>query len=150
MSHPPVISDMLIRRPAMEIYEHFIHPNLLTKFWLSHASGRLEAGKKILWKFKIADAEDTVTVKNLIPGKHISLTWDQGVEVEWTFESKKENETMVSIEVSGIPGNKEKQFTYALDVAQGFMIVLLELKSLLEKGSTMGAVYDKFPDLPHV
>lgn len=149
-THPTVKSEMMIRRPASEVYEHFVNPDKLARFWLSHASARLEVGKQVVWKFKIAGAEDTILVKSLEANKRILIEWDQGVEVEWTFKEKSPNETMVSIEVSKIKGSLVEQFAYAVDVSQGFMIGLLELKSLLEKGAVLNAIYDKYPDLEHV
>ena len=39
---PVVEVDMLIRRPAAEVYEAFADPDRITKFWLARSSGRLE------------------------------------------------------------------------------------------------------------
>lgn len=104
--HPPVISAMMIRRPAKDVYEHFVDPFLLTQYWLSHSSARLEVGEKILWRFKIKGAEDTIFVKALELERRILITWDQGVEVEWTFHPRREGETFVSIEVRGLRGTR--------------------------------------------
>lgn len=149
-TEPEVKVQMMIRRPANEVYEYFVEPRKLQEFWLSHASERLEVGKRILWKFKIKGAEDWIEVKVLEPSKRIAILWDKDVEVEWTFTARKPDETMVAIKVSNIKGTAEEKLAYAVDVTEGFAIVLMELKSLLQKGSTLNAIYDKFPDLEHV
>ncbi len=148
--HPEVKAEMMIRQPALDVYEYFVDPAKLSTFWLSSASARLEVGKKVLWKFKIAGAEDTVAVEALEPGKRIAIVWDKDVRVEWLFIERNKTQTMVCVSITNIPGTFDEQFSYAVDVSQGFMIVLLELKALLEKGIVLNAIYDKFPDLEHV
>ncbi|RYZ53154.1 MAG: polyketide cyclase [Proteobacteria bacterium] len=149
-SHPEVKSEIMIRRPANEIFEYFVDPKKLAEFWLSHSSARLELGKTIQWKFKIKGAEDTIHVTALEPGRLIKIEWGGGVEVSWIFKARSAKETMVSIIVSNIKGSRDEQFTYAVDVSQGFMITLLELKALLEKEVVLNAIYDKYPDSDHL
>jgi uncharacterized protein YndB with AHSA1/START domain len=38
-------TGMLIRRPAAEVFEAFVNPEITTKFWVTKSSGSLEAGK---------------------------------------------------------------------------------------------------------
>ncbi|RZA14461.1 MAG: polyketide cyclase [Proteobacteria bacterium] len=140
----------MIRRPANEIFEYFVDPKKLAEFWLSHSSARLELGKTIQWKFKINGAEDTIHVTALEPGRLIKIEWGGGVEVSWIFKARSAKETMISIIVSNIKGSRDEQFTYAVDVSQGFMITLLELKALLEKEVVLNAIYDKYPDSEHL
>lgn len=41
---PVVEVDMLIRRPVTVVWEAFVDPAQITRFWLSRSSGRLETG----------------------------------------------------------------------------------------------------------
>ena len=40
---PVVTAAMLIRRPASEVFEAFVDPDITTKFWFTKSSGRLVA-----------------------------------------------------------------------------------------------------------
>ena len=41
---PAAKTGMLIRRPAADVFEAFVNPDITTKFWFTRSSGRLEAG----------------------------------------------------------------------------------------------------------
>lgn len=148
--YPEVQASMLIRRPAHDVYEAFVDPKMLSRFWLSKASARLEAGKTVRWDFKIKGASADVQVKGLVPNRKIHIEWDEGVQVEWLFEEKAKDQTNVKITVSQIKGDWKEMMAYGVDTVQGFTIVLCELKALLEKDISLNLIYDKFPDAEHV
>ena len=44
---PVATTGMLIRRPATEVFEAFVNPEITTKFWFTKGSGPLQVGKQV-------------------------------------------------------------------------------------------------------
>lgn len=134
---------MLIRKPVSTVFSAFIEPEILTQFWLKDATHRLEVGKKIRWDFMVQGASVEVTVKELELNKRILIGWADGTSVEWIFERTTENMTIVSIENYGFAGSDHEIVANALDATEGFTIVLCDLKSFLESGTSHNLCKDK-------
>jgi uncharacterized protein YndB with AHSA1/START domain len=50
LTHAPLMeTGMLIRKPAAEVFEAFVNPDITTRFWFTKGSGRLEAGRQVQW-----------------------------------------------------------------------------------------------------
>ena len=58
-------ATMLIRRPRTEVFDAFVQPQLITKFWLKSTTGPLAAGAQVEWNFMVPGAKETVTVFEL-------------------------------------------------------------------------------------
>jgi len=134
---------MLIRRPSAIVFLAFTDPNEITKFWLAASSGALAVGKKIRWDFMVKGASAELHVKAFEKNRRILGEWDDGTTVEWNFTELDEERTVVSITNSGFGGNAEEAMAAALDATQGFTIVLCDLKTLLETGTSANLVRDK-------
>ena len=93
---PTVDVDMLIRRPAVTVYEAFADPQQITRFWLAESTGRLERGAHVAWAFKVAGARTEVDVLDAIPGELLDLAWDEGQPLRISFEDRGDS-TIVSI-----------------------------------------------------
>lgn len=139
---------MLIRRPAAEVYEAFVDPDITTKFWFTKSSGRLEAGKELRWEWEMYGVYTPVRVKALEPGKRILIEWgdDNPTIVEWTFSPQGDKATFVSIRNSGFKGDGEAVVKQAVDSATGFTLVLAGLKAYLEHGIELHLISDRFPE----
>ena len=146
MKEPVVEVKLLIRKPADQVFEAFVDPSTLTRFWLARASARLEAGKRVDWDFQIEGASATIDVKEVVAPKRIVIEWDEGERVEWSFEPRPEGRTFVTIRHSGLHGDDDAKVAKALDSTQGFTLVLCNLKSLLERGESLRLMHDHFPD----
>ncbi len=143
---PIAKTEMLIRRPVSEVFAAFTEPATLTKFWLSKASGRLEAGARVHRDFIVRGAQADVEVKVFERHESIVLSWTGGDTVEFRFTPRGPQQTFVTIENTGFSGDADEAVGKAVDSACGFTIVLCELKALLEHGMTMNYGPDKFPD----
>lgn len=143
---PEVKAEMLIRRPAEEVYEAFVDPAVTTKFWFTQSSGRLERGKHIKWEWQMYGAADTILVKELDLHRRILIQSEDGTMTEWIFEQRSPNETFVSITNSGFTGTADEIVASAIDSMGGYTMVLCALKALLEHNIILNAVFDKAPD----
>ena len=141
--NPNVDVNMLVRRPAAEVYEAFADPVQITKFWLAESSSRLERGGHVAWAFKVAGARTEVDVLDAVPGELLDLAWDDGQPLRISFEDRGSS-TLVGILVTDFPGATPA--ADAVESMSGFTLVLASLKLWLEYGVEGDLMYDKFPD----
>lgn len=143
-NQPPTARvNILIRRPVAEVFAAVTQPEYLTKFWLSSASGPLEAGKAVHWEFMVKGAEVDCFVRELTPNVRILIDWSDGTKLDWRFAPHGKSETVLEVENRGFHGDASEVVATALESTQGFSIVLCELKALLERGQALGLVRDK-------
>lgn len=145
MSAPVVKAEMLIRKPAADVFNAFVDPALTTKFWFSRSSGKLEAGKRVRWDWEMYGVGDEIDVKSMEPNARIVFEWSfpKSNLVEMTFTPHAKG-TLVSVTNSGLRG--DDVIAEALDLTGGWNIVLCAAKAWLEHGIKLNAVADKAPD----
>jgi uncharacterized protein YndB with AHSA1/START domain len=144
---PTVTAQMLIRRPVAEVFEAFIDPEITTKFWFTKSSGRLEPGKEIRWDWEMFGVGGDINVKAIEQDRRILIEWDDPpCPVEWQFESRGEQATLVRISNWGFRGSDDEVVAQAIDSKGGFTMVLAGLKAWLEHGIVLNLVPDQFPD----
>ncbi len=145
---PPVVrAQMLIRRPAHEVFNAFIDPAVTTKFWFTRSSGMLKPGAKVQWDWEMYGVSARVNVKEVVPDSRILIEWDEPpVPVEWQFEPRGKDATLVRISNSGFTGTNDEIVAKALDSMGGFTTLLADLKAYLEHGIRLNLVADHHPD----
>lgn len=141
-------AEMLIRKPAAEVFEAFINPDITTRFWFTKSSGRLEAGKQVQWDWEMYQVSSQVRVKALEPNRRILVEWD-GYDapnsIEWIFTARPDDTTFVSITNYGFSGDAAKVAEQAVEAAEAFAMVLAGLKALLEHNIRLNLIADRFP-----
>jgi uncharacterized protein YndB with AHSA1/START domain len=146
---PVAKAEMLIRKPAAQVFEAFINPDITTHFWFTKSSGRLDAGREVRWDWEMYGVSTSVLVKALEPDKRILIEWDGysgRTTVEWKFSARGDSTTYVVVTESGWTGNGDELVEYAVESTQGFTWTLAGLKAFLEHGLELGLVADKNPD----
>lgn len=143
---PVVKTQLLIRRPVREVFEAFVDPAITTKFWFTRSSGRLEQGKDVRWDWEMYGASAQVHVDALEPERRIRITWNgPGPQVEWTFQDRPDQTTLVMISNSGFLQD-EAAVAMAIDSMGGFTALLAGAKAWLEHRITLNLVADHHPD----
>jgi len=132
---------MLIRRPPGEVFAAFVNPTMLRKFWLQDASGPLAPGARVRWTFMVPGAEASVVVRRFEAPNLLAFDWPGGVRVVMRFLALETEATQVTVSIDGVAGDGQVQSV--ADVIEGFSIVLCDLKTLLETGTSAGLVRDK-------
>jgi uncharacterized protein YndB with AHSA1/START domain len=149
LTHVPISkTGMLIRKPAADVFEAFISPDITTKFWFTKSSGRLEIGKQVQWDWEMYGVSVPVTAKAIEPNKRIVIEWSgySGLTtVEWIFAPQKDGTTFVRITEAGFTGDGDELVKQVTDSTQGFTLVLAGLKALLEHNVQLNLVADRFP-----
>jgi uncharacterized protein YndB with AHSA1/START domain len=132
---------MLVRRPAAEVIDAFVNPAKITRFWLDGASAPLATGATVTWRFMVPGAHDTVTVTRFEPPRLIAFDWSDGSHVTLLFDATAPDITKVTVEMLGF--NASASVADIVNAAEGFSIVLCDLKILLESGHSANLVRDK-------
>ena len=135
-------AKMLIRRPAMEVFNAFVQPDLITKFWLKGTTGALGQGAQVEWQFMVPGATERVHVTAFDEPHRIAFAWSEGgLGVDMKFFEEQKGITVVSVEVRGF--ESEGGTDQVVNATEGFSIVLCDLKVLLESGHSASLVKDK-------
>lgn len=146
---PPVAkAQMLIRRPAVEVFEAFVDPAVTTRFWFTQSSGRLVVGSKIRWDWEMYGVSTTVDVKAIEEHKRILIEWNGPHNpslVEWRFEPRDDGHTLVRIRNWRFEGDANRTVAAALDSTGGFSFVLANAKAFLEHGLALNLIADHDP-----
>ena len=131
-------ASMLIRRPVVEVFDAFVNPATITKFWLEGTTGPLAKGAQVSWRFMVPGATETVTVTLFEENKRIAFEWSDGNRVNMVFEARGNGAAHLAVEVTGLENESAVG-----NATEGFSIVLCDLKTLLESGRSANLVRDK-------
>lgn len=135
---------MLIRKPASEVFEALVNPEITSKFWFTKGSARLEAGKTVEWEWEQFGIRGTVSVHQIEKDRFISFQWPTTVEI--TFEPKSAEATFVRVIEKGFDENDEKLIENIVGQTEGWALVLSALKAYLEHDIILKVVSDHKPD----
>ena len=149
LTQPPKShTEMLVRKPAAEVFEALVSPDLTTQFWFTKGSGRLEVGKQVRWDWEMYDVSIIVTPTIIEPHERIVVDWPgySGLtSVEWKLASQHDGTTYVRISESGFVGDADDLMNYVVDSTQGFTWMLAGLKAFLEHGVRLNLTADAHP-----
>ncbi len=147
MKPPVVTAQMLIRRPASEVFNAFVDPAVTTKFWFTKSSGKVEPGAQLLWEFEMYGVTGQVRVKEVEPDRRILIEWGEPwTTVEWVLEPRGDEATLVRVSNSGFAGSDDEIVAKAIDSMGGFTSLLAGAKAFLEHGIELNLVGDHHPD----
>jgi uncharacterized protein YndB with AHSA1/START domain len=99
-----------ISKPVHEVFEAIVDPAKMSNYFISQSTGRMEEGKKLIWKFPEFDVDCPVRVDKIEKDKYISYYWDSedGKEllVEITLTPKGNDKTLVTINEKSMVNNE--------------------------------------------
>lgn len=144
---PEANTAMLIRRPVSDVFQAFVDPAQITKFWFTDATGPLAPGARVTWTWAMYGVSSVVVVREFVENERIAFSWgdDDPSSVEWTFQELEPGQTFVEIRNFGFGGTSDEQVAAALDSTGGFALVLAGAKAWLEHGLQLNLVGDRFP-----
>jgi uncharacterized protein YndB with AHSA1/START domain len=145
---PVARAEMLIRKPADEVFEAFVDPGITTRFWFTRSSGRLCEAQRVTWEWGMFNISAEVTVLELEQDKRILMEWNASGKptiVEWQFTARGDS-TYVAVTNRGFDGDRPQQTAAAIDATEGFALVLVGAKAWLEHGLRLNLIVDRFPD----
>ncbi len=131
-------AELLIRSPVESVFDAFVNTQTIVKFWLDGTSGPLAPGATVTWSFMVPGAKETVKVTAFSAPGHLAFDWSDGIQVDMQFRQHGPGVSVVLVVASGF-----KEVAQAVGAAEGFSIVLCDLKTLLESGTSANLVRDK-------
>lgn len=136
---------VLIHKPAAEVFEAIVNPDITSKFWFQKGSGRLAPGKEVRWDFP-GNLAAQVAVRAFEPNRKVVMDWwsagARPTTVTWILEPEDENTTRLGVIHSGFAGDAASVAAQANDSTGGFSLVLTGLKAYLEQGVELNLVRD--------
>ncbi|MBK0401536.1 SRPBCC family protein [Adhaeribacter sp. BT258] len=143
---PVVETQMLIRKPAAQVFQAFTDPEITRNFWFTQGSGKLETGKTITWEWEMYGVSAEVLVKEIQLNERILIEWGEpATSVEFNFKTLSENATYVTIRNYGFHQTGPELLNEIKDATGGFTTVLDGCKAFLEHGINLNLIADKFP-----
>lgn len=141
-------ADMLIRKPASEVFEAIVNPAITSRFWFTKGSGRLEPGARVTWQWEMYGVSVDVHVLEIEPNRRVLVEWgvpgQPPTTVEWQLSPRKAG-TFVTVTNRGFTGSTDELVAKAIDSTSGFSFHLAGMKALLEHGVELGLTGDHHP-----
>jgi uncharacterized protein YndB with AHSA1/START domain len=141
-------AEMMIRKPVSEVFEAIINPEVTTKFWFTHSTGKLAEGKHVEWTWEMYNVTVPVYVKAIIPNERIIIEWgnnQQQSTVEFAFKILSEDKTYLTIKNFDFNSTGDELVSMIIDSTGGFALFIAGLKAYLEHNIQLNLVADKFP-----
>ena len=139
-------AQMMIRKPAAEVFNAFIDPAITKNFWFTKGSGKLEINKEATWEWEMYNVFATVIPKKILKDKEILFEWgNPPTTVEFIFKKLNSGFTYVTVTECGFNKTGEELSAAIKDSTGGFTTVLDGLKAFLEHGINLNLIEDKFP-----
>ena len=139
---------LLIRKPVAEVFEAFVDPDITSKFWFTHSTGRLCEAQRVRWEWRMFGVSTDVNVLELEQDERLLMEWGspgKTTTVEWTFQSGPKG-TNVVVEQRGFDGDPSQRVAAAVESTEGFTLVLAGAKAWLEHGLRLNLIVDRHPD----
>ena len=134
--------QLKVRKPVAEVFDAVAKPEKLSGYFISSASGPLEEGKTVKWKFAEAPEPFDVIVKEVKAPERIVFEWPSAsgynTRVTMSFVAVDARNTMVQIGESGWRAD-DAGVTQSYGNAGGWMHMLCCLKAFLEYGINLRA-----------
>jgi uncharacterized protein YndB with AHSA1/START domain len=142
-------AQMLIRKPAAEVFEAIVNPAITSKFWFTKGSGRLEKSKRVQWSWEMYGFTADVQVTEVEPNQRVVVEWSPpggpATTVEWRLTARSDKTTFVEIRNFGFQGTPDEIAAKALDSTGGFAFHLAGMKAWLEHGIELHLTGDHHP-----
>jgi len=93
-------TDIQVLKTPDVVFESIVDPSIMSNYFISKGSARMEEGKIIQWKFPEFDIEFPIRVGKVLKNKYISYYWEvDQIEllVEITLIPVADNATMVTV-----------------------------------------------------
>jgi uncharacterized protein YndB with AHSA1/START domain len=131
-----VKAALQVQKPVDVVFEAIVNPGKMSNYFISKASGRMEEGKNIIWRFPEFDMDVPIRVGKIEKNVFISFYWDDnGKELltEMTLTPKINNSTLIRITEKSRE-NDEAGIKWLIGNTEGWANFLACLKAYLEYG----------------
>lgn len=137
---------MYMNRPAHDIFEAFVDPAKIGKFWFSSSSARWEQGKTVTLRYEEYDAEGNIRILKVEADRLIVFRWGDGDQdhlVTISLTQPDPGRTLVEVTEEGFPEDGEDLIPMLVGNKEGWVYMLTCLKGYLEYGAVLRAALAK-------
>src|SRR5690606_28875583 len=125
--------SLQIQKPVEEVFEAIVNPQIMTKYFISESSGRMETGKELFWEFGDFPGKFPVKVTEVQSDSMVSFVWDEETIVRIILEEQTDKSTVVTI-TEGEKELSEKNLEWLIGNTFGWGNFLDCMKAYLEYG----------------
>lgn len=125
--------SLQIQKPVEEVFEAIVNPEIMTKYFISESSGRMETGKELFWEFGDFPGKFQVKVTEVQSNSMVSFVWDEETIVRIILEEQTDKSTVVTI-TEGEKELSEKNLEWLIGNTFGWGNFLDCMKACLEYG----------------
>ncbi len=123
-----------IQKPVQQVFEAVVNPGIMTHYFISESTGRMEEGRELVWKFPEFPAiECPVKDIKIEPNRSVSFVWDVQTVVSIQLEEQPGPSTVVRIAEDG-KANDEEGLKWLVRNTEGWANFLACMKAYLEYG----------------
>jgi len=129
------LTKMKIDKPAKEVFEAFVDPAKIGKFWFSSSSERWEQGKTITLRYDEYHAQGDINIIEIEQDKKIVFRWGddgEGHVVTITLNEVDNKSTIIEVNEEGFNGHDDQLISHLIDNKEGWVYMLTCLKGYLE------------------
>lgn len=126
-------ASLQIQKPINEVFEGIVNPAIMTNYFISESSGRMETGKELSWKFPEFKAWYPVTEVKIETNRSISFVWDPETRVQIKLEDLPDQSTLVRVSEKGKELNDDN-LKWLVENTAGWANFLDCMKAYLEHG----------------
>ncbi len=137
---------MYIDKSAHDVFEAFVDPAKIGKFWFSSSSARWEQGKTVTLRYDEYDAEGDIRIQKIEADRLIVFRWGDGEQDNLVTISLKQSDngrTLVEVTEEGFPEDDENLIPMLIGNKEGWVYMLTCLKGYLECGAVLRAALVK-------
>ena len=122
-----------IQKPAQLVFEGIVDPEIISQYFISESTGRLETGNEVIWKFPEFPEKFSITEIKVETNQSVSFVWDPDTVVKITLQELTDKSTVVRVNEYGKELN-EDNLKWALENSGGWANFLACMKAYLEYG----------------
>lgn len=126
-------AKLQINKPISQVYEGIVNHEIMTNYFISKSSGRMENGGEVMWTFP--EFNESFLVKNieLEVNRSISFVWDEETVVRITLEEQPDGSVVVAV-VENEKEYSEANIAWVINNTEGWANFLACMKAWLEYG----------------
>ena len=103
-------AQVLVHRPVADVFDAFVNPETMSRFWFTRRDDGLRAGETVTWYLGAEPDAPRFEVKvtSLERPSLIVMEWENAggfTTVVWTFEAKSPDTTLLRVEETGYSGD---------------------------------------------
>jgi uncharacterized protein YndB with AHSA1/START domain len=129
-------ASIQIQKPIDAVFEGIVNPEMITNYFISYSSGRLETGKTVYWSFPEFEGKYPIKDVTIEDNDYISFVWDPDTVVTINLRRYDENSTIVEV-TEGAKEHTPENLNWLISNTGGWANFLACMKAYLEYGISL-------------